>query len=502
MMESPLVELTRSLYHLDYFRRNFRKLPWHECGANGVNCLVCSFKNLFHELSLLMRESVLDPPHIRQTIESSIENAKFGKFPTVASVPTNLPVHIQFETLLRELEESSISSSVSYDPSVFQNLNLHTEFSYTKICLHCRTTTYVENVTQYVMQIDAGNFVSDDWPSFEFAIKTSLDSGEFCAQPNCHGQTKVFRLLRSVPHFLPMCFSDSSSVSLISFIPSRLRPHLIFESSTSVADLSLKGLILHSPQWGYATIFHHSRLDLWVFIDSRRVLTLCKSWMESRFHPIVQGFTVLFCFYCRDDNACIPSLPSRSRIYDAPPQRNEKLEYESTRIYENWPLDTDSGVSSELSSNNSSVCYPSTSSKPSNRDSVYSNSSEQPRHSPTKSPSIRSNDGSELKYATVRRKVGYHGKRVKGNLASLSMSAPDLRVLVPPAAICPVVPAVALSPALVKTSRHSDDSSVSSKDTTHKKVSFNCEVTLVDDPDDEYIPHPILQSILQKLNKS
>lgn len=32
------------------------------------------------------------------------------------------------------------------------------------------------------MQIDATNFVSDDWPSFEFAIKTALDSGEFCVQ--------------------------------------------------------------------------------------------------------------------------------------------------------------------------------------------------------------------------------------------------------------------------------------------------------------------------------
>lgn len=46
MMESPLIELTRSLYHLDYFRRNFRKLGYHQCGGGGggIDCLVCCFK--------------------------------------------------------------------------------------------------------------------------------------------------------------------------------------------------------------------------------------------------------------------------------------------------------------------------------------------------------------------------------------------------------------------------------------------------------------------------
>lgn len=43
-----------------------------------------------------MRESVLDPPHIRQTIESSIENAQFGKFKSIGAVPGSVPAHIQF----------------------------------------------------------------------------------------------------------------------------------------------------------------------------------------------------------------------------------------------------------------------------------------------------------------------------------------------------------------------------------------------------------------------
>ncbi len=101
----------------------------------------------------------------------------------------------------------------------------------------------------------------------------------------------------------------------------------------------------------------------------------------------------------------------------------------------------------------------------------------------------------------------YHGRTAankKGALANLSMSAPDLRLLVPPTHI---VPPVALSPmsptnfsdvsSLYGGGKPSDRSSTSSG--VPKKVSFNCEVTLVDDPDDEYIPHPIFQSILNKL---
>lgn len=53
-------------------------------------------QNLFHELSLLMREAVLDPPHIRQVIESSIESARFGKFKSIGNVPGSVPAHIQF----------------------------------------------------------------------------------------------------------------------------------------------------------------------------------------------------------------------------------------------------------------------------------------------------------------------------------------------------------------------------------------------------------------------
>lgn len=333
----------------------------------------------------------------------------------------------------------------------------------------------------------------------------------------------MFRLLRTLPHFLPIHFSDSDSaaVSLISFLPTRLRPHLIFESSSSVADLVLKGLILYSPEWGYATIFYHSRLELWVFIDSRRVLTLNQTWVESRFHPITQGFSVVFCFYCRDESAPVnvpnyvppPTIPTKLPTY---PPVNVHKPYNSTRIYENWPLDTDSGVSS----NGSSTSSNSNSSKSTNEIYASSKAFEETsssgggsrRNSPTKSPSILSSEGKESsnKYATVRRKVKYHGRAVKkGAMASLSMSAPDLRVLLPPAPAQVVAP-VALSPRSPTASNFSDVSSIcssslkgadrnSTSSGAPKKVSFNCEVTLVDDPDDEYIPHPIFQSILQKL---
>lgn len=65
------------------------------------------------------------------------------------------------ETLLRQLEDCSGSSSPASGLHTAASdglglgmgcsnsgLKLHTEFSYTKICLHCRTTSYVESVTQ------------------------------------------------------------------------------------------------------------------------------------------------------------------------------------------------------------------------------------------------------------------------------------------------------------------------------------------------------------------
>ena len=92
------------------------------------------------------------------------------------------------------------------------------------------------------------------------------------------------------------------------------------------------------------------------------------------------------------------------------------------RIYENWPLDSDSGQgSSELSSIE------------------------------------ESNGVVEQKYATIKR-----NKRERAKSNPISVSTPDLSRL-----------------------------------TDLRKVSFNCEVELVED--EEYIPHPILLSIMEKL---
>ncbi|OXA63202.1 uncharacterized protein LOC110842764 [Folsomia candida] len=529
-MESPIIELTRVLYHLDYFRRNFRKIGWHRCNsmpssnapttATSSSCTVCSFKSLFTDLSLLMRESVLDPPHIHHVIESNIEDINWKGVGKMGKISGSGVAHaVIYESVIRQIEEGSS------DASPASGLQLHTEFNVTKICLHCRTTNYVESISQYTMQIDSSTLLSNDWPSFEFAIKTSLDSEEFCVQPNCHGQTKVFRLLNSLPAILPICFIDPSPGSLITLLPTRLRPHLIFETSKSIADLHLKAVILYSPQWGYATLFHHSRLDVWIFIDSRRILSLYRTWIESRFHPITYGFLVYYCFYCKEEqqisplpeinSANPPSLPTK---FSAPRQTTtgssrpvvdcNPMFKSDQRIYENWPLDTDSGQGSEFSSNCSSSASASIVRSPSTASAattVYATPRDPSRphlifHESTALPQVEGMIVSETasnRYATVRRRIKYQRKGSKYvPPSSLSLSVPDLSTL-------SSLPAPAPPSAIRRPSPHDfeTNSRRQSVDSGNRKVSFNCEVTLVDDLNDDYIPHPIFSRIMGMLNE-
>jgi len=413
----------------------------------------------------------------------------------------------------------------------------------------------------------------------------------FSLQPNCHGQTKVFRLLHAAPTFLPLYFTDSNA-QLIHVLPSRLRPHLIFESPSSAVDLSLLGLIVYSPEWSYASLFYHSRLDLWIFIDSRRVLPLHKTWSQSQFHSILHGFRVVCCFYCTDNSGtnnksasdvtnmtnsmrsttlraestnsklpCSmrspiptnnnnsdpdgpPSLPTKQQlqhdmhygIYDTAPSsnpRDEKLfNDQDTRIYENWPLDSDSGQGSEFSSNSStstSMGYGASNGKTSaggeyqpksNRSSIDTQFK-----MPLESPSSSFNHGNgsndpngspkgNNNFATVRRRFKYQGKNTcaRQSYSSMSLSVPDLRMALNNAGGMPIPPvppqrapqtqqSLPPQPMIQVPIISPDGRSRSSSEYSNKKVSFNCEVTLLDDPDDEYIPHPIFQQVLQKLQK-
>lgn len=349
-------------------------------------------------------------------------------------------------------------------------------------------------------------------------------------QPNCHGQTKVFRLLNSLPAILPICFIDPSPGSLITLLPTRLRPHLIFETSKSIADLHLKAVILYSPQWGYATLFHHSRLgiywlinmtfsysfqtiilisdseffeDVWIFIDSRRILSLYRTWIESRFHPITYGFLVYYCFYCKEEqqisplpeinSANPPSLPTK---FSAPRQTTtgssrpvvdcNPMFKSDQRIYENWPLDTDSGQGSEFSSNCSSSASASIVRSPSTASAattVYATPRDPSRphlifHESTALPQVEGMIVSETasnRYATVRRRIKYQRKGSKYvPPSSLSLSVPDLSTL-------SSLPAPAPPSAIRRPSPHDfeTNSRRQSVDSGNRKVSFNCEVSVI-----------------------
>jgi hypothetical protein len=319
-----------------------------------------------------------------------------------------------------------------------------------------------------------------------------------------------------MPAILPISFTDPTPGSLITLLPTRLRPHLIFETSKSVTDLHLKAVILYSSQWGYATLFHHSRLDMWIFIDSRRVLSLHRTWVESRFHPITYGFTVHFCFYCKEDQ--IPDSNGAAQLLDPPilpmKQLSPRTRYSTTatpieykpncdldsRIYENWPLDTDSGQGSEFSSNCSSSASGNSNSRSSSfyvkeTSSSYRNSHHFPQEQSIAMSGADSNGMSSAnnRFATVRRKVKYQrrGNKSGPGPSSLSLSVPDLSNLSSAAS------------SMRRSSPHEfETSSRQSIDSNNRKVSFNCEVTLVNDFDDEYIPHPIFQSVLLKLQQN
>lgn len=213
-------------------------------------------------------------------------------------------------------------------------------------------------------------------------------------------------------------------------LPLYLKPCLIFESPASV-ELTLTCLTLYPP----ATLFYHTRLKVWVYLDSTSVTPI------PTYEQIKNlNLRVRIAFYTKMDLPPPQLEPRAVRSYESrmvstelgslptPVPSIHSNTQQETRIYENWPVvsDNDSGQGSEINSSLSS----------------------EPLQEVT-----------ETKYATIKR------KKKKTTPAPLSVSVPDLR--------------------------HVFDA---------KKVSFDCQVTLVDEDVEEYLPHPILQRVLAQMN--
>ena len=224
----------------------------------------------------------------------------------------------------------------------------------------------------------------------------------------------MFRVLKHTPSLLAFEFANMSTSGL----PLFLKPCLIFECPSST-DLRLTCLTLTRP----GTLFYHSRLKIWILLDSTSITPI------PTFEAVqALNLPLSLAFYSRvevDLEIPVPSMPILPLPIPKPQTQPQPLE---TRIYENWPLDSDSGQGSEVNSSLS-----------------------------------ESGGGTGVrweeemgKYATIKR------KKTKAANTSMSVSVPDLRSLLE----C-------------------------------KRVSFDCQVTLVEE--DEYIPHPILQSILQQM---
>jgi len=441
------IELLRCLYHLDLFRRSIRKI-------NHANPLM-SIRDLFNSLTVIMSdysENNINPVIINNMISShlSTHQSSWGALKEDAI----------YERICKEMDSGRSSSSetessinVNNKPQQIQPL---LRYNLSKICTTCGSSTPMNGCVkdQYIISMEPIETIT-----LEEQIIASLDSNEFCEKSNCFGHQRTLRILSKQPNIFTFDFRQTSTkvFNLHEFFI----PSLVF--STQQDSIYKITAITLNPA---SSLVYHSRLNIWLFINHNTIKPLCSNFNNLKFN--FNHYNVQLVFYTIEnlvddviyENWKTPTTMTTSPMSMSIPTTPLTPKSQTVLVNDNLETEGDSEYyDSGISSYNSSIETNSQENQfnynPPSADTISISNS-----TTTSMSGSGSRPPSTTNYATIKR------NRTKCKNIIKSISVPNL--------------------------------SIPSNLSVKRKVSFNCDIELID-LNEEYNPHPILLKILEKM---
>ncbi|XP_052068327.1 uncharacterized protein LOC127707697 isoform X3 [Mytilus californianus] len=297
-------------WHLDVFRRSYRRLTGHLCMGNS--CIFCALKVIFTQYQY-SDQSSLPPDALRKALAETFMNKQrfqLGHMDDAAECFENILRRIHFH-IANAYHEDSCSAphclphqkfamtvfdqlvcicGASSDPLTFHELVHY--ISTTSLLSHCRS-----------MQ-ETGDVLHPD--RFGLLLRNAGTSGDIRDCPgNCGKRVQIRRTLLNTPDVVSIGLvwdSDRPDEKLIREVAKSIGTTILLQDmfhsvvckdASKLPKLQLSALVCYYGKH-YSTIVYHTKLNVWIYFDDATVTEIGPRWenvvdkcSKGRYQPLL-----------------------------------------------------------------------------------------------------------------------------------------------------------------------------------------------------------------------
>ncbi|RUS88420.1 hypothetical protein EGW08_003816, partial [Elysia chlorotica] len=296
-------------WHLDVFRRSYRRLSGHTCMGNS--CIFCALKVIFTQFQF-SDQSSLHPDALRKALAETFANQQrfqLGHMDDAAEC---------FENILRRIH-FHIAGACSEDACTAPHCLPHQKFSLNileKVVCPCGASSnpltfsemvhYVSAkalVSQARVMQETGDILHPD--RFGLLLRNANAMGDIRDCPGACGKTvQIRRTLLNAPDVVSIGLvwdSDHPTVETTTEVARNIGTtifmqdvfHSVMQDMRSLPKLQLVGLVCYYGKH-YSTFVFHSKLQVWIYFDDATVREIGPRWehvvekcSKGRYQPLL-----------------------------------------------------------------------------------------------------------------------------------------------------------------------------------------------------------------------
>ncbi|CAG5129949.1 unnamed protein product, partial [Candidula unifasciata] len=296
-------------WHLDVFRRSYRRLSGHTCMGNS--CIFCALKVIFTQFQF-SDQSSLHPDALRKALAETFVNQQrfqLGHMDDAAEC---------FENILRRIH-FHIASNCHEDACTAPHCLPHQKFSLNiveKVVCPCGASSSPLKFTEMVHYISAkalisqakvmqetGDMLHPD--RFGLLLRNANAMGDIRDCPGgCGKSVQIRRTLLNAPDVVSIGLvwdSDHPTVETTTEVARNIGTaillqdvfHSVMQDLRTLPKLHLVGLVCYYGKH-YSTFVFHSKLQVWIYFDDATVREIGKCWddvvdkcSKGRYQPLL-----------------------------------------------------------------------------------------------------------------------------------------------------------------------------------------------------------------------
>ncbi|XP_076823556.1 uncharacterized protein LOC143469674 isoform X3 [Clavelina lepadiformis] len=358
------------LWHLDVFRRSFRRLSGHNC--MGASCIFCALQHIFQQFQY-SKDQALPPTVLRSALAETFQEEnrfQLGFMDDAAECFENIlnRIHIHIGNSVREDQD------VCTSPHCIPHQKFGLALVEQSVCA-CGATSEPFSFIEMVHYVSATALCAENEAmgqhygntqnissTFGELIKVAGNLGDLRSCPSdCGAKIEMRKVLMNCPDVVSIGIVWDSEepevqqiVNLVHTLGTTLRLadlfHTAVDERANHLELYLVGMVCYYGKH-YSTFFFHTKLRKWVYFDDAQVSEVGKRWSNVISKCIKGHHQPLLLIYANPNANPISTTTAPKHITMIPGYSNKfNLRREVLKEYaETDSLKSDSGEVTSLS---------------------------------------------------------------------------------------------------------------------------------------------------------